>query len=378
MSSSSCTNNCVKPPTSRAPTAKTSLSTFVHKEQIEIAEEIRNSLIQRENMIGVTSPWKNFYRTCSQKSGIRDVVWKDGKDYDMQYLFFKTLDTGRLLPMKYAAVRIQFYMDRETWKEITKSQDGKEGIDEETLCVIMALGMTEIMVLRSFVDVGGSDIPIVIVNWCDEHLTKVLDCWIAMSAGKLSDAEADAVVCPNAYAYEIDLLVRSLLQDPTLEYVPPFILFFQGQERKFTPLFISPHLIPPAYILQSLPKHCGSLPCIDKECRINYWSGLHCDNPAKIKCLSTDMLKLDKTDPLFASQSSSEKRFWRLKARWEPRRDLCNFWGCEVSRGGGGNSALKRCAKCKEVFYCSSEHQKHDWCQHKTVCEKRPDPETGV
>lgn len=32
------------------------------------------------------------------------------------------------------------------------------------------------------------------------------------------------------------------------------------------------------------------------------------------------------------------------------------------------NSALKRCSRCKVMFYCSSDHQKIHWKHHKLIC----------
>ena len=32
--------------------------------------------------------------------------------------------------------------------------------------------------------------------------------------------------------------------------------------------------------------------------------------------------------------------------------------------------SLKRCAKCKTVYYCTREHQTQDWRNHKTDCKK--------
>ncbi|KAK7439572.1 hypothetical protein VKT23_017499 [Stygiomarasmius scandens] len=228
--------------------------------------------------------------------------------------------------------------------------------------------MSEIMVLCSFIDVGGADIPIIVLNWCDEHLKAALEYWISMSAGKLSNVEATAkTVSGIAYVaphnlrepslYEVDLLVRSLLQDPALEYVPPFILFFQTREMKFTPMFTSPHLIPPRQILSALPRGCGSPECTDNHCCDLTWDGL---TPESLKFLDADMVKLDKKDPLFDTKAMEEKRFWRPKAQWEPREQLCNLWGCDVSYSAGDRTRLKRCVKCKEALYCSSTHQKLD------------------
>ena len=39
----------------------------------------------------------------------------------------------------------------------------------------------------------------------------------------------------------------------------------------------------------------------------------------------------------------------------------CHYEGC-------GLPADKRCSRCREVFYCSPEHQKLDWHSHKLVC----------
>jgi hypothetical protein len=34
-------------------------------------------------------------------------------------------------------------------------------------------------------------------------------------------------------------------------------------------------------------------------------------------------------------------------------------------------NATSRCSACKEVFYCSVEHQRADWKSHKSDCERR-------
>lgn len=50
--------------------------------------------------------------------------------------------------------------------------------------------------------------------------------------------------------------------------------------------------------------------------------------------------------------------------------NICAFAGCEKETVLDG-TALKACKKCKEVFYCSKEHQVAHWKIHKSVCVKR-------
>ncbi|XP_043270323.1 uncharacterized protein [Venturia canescens] len=41
---------------------------------------------------------------------------------------------------------------------------------------------------------------------------------------------------------------------------------------------------------------------------------------------------------------------------------------CHVCREWGKNVYLKRCSSCKMIAYCSREHQKKHWPQHKEIC----------
>lgn len=41
--------------------------------------------------------------------------------------------------------------------------------------------------------------------------------------------------------------------------------------------------------------------------------------------------------------------------------------GCAVC---GISGQLLRCSRCKNILYCSSEHQKLDWKRHKKQCKK--------
>ena len=43
----------------------------------------------------------------------------------------------------------------------------------------------------------------------------------------------------------------------------------------------------------------------------------------------------------------------------------CGKWDA-----GGGAVALKRCANCRAIFYCSPACQKKNWKMHKKVCKQ--------
>merc|ERR1711908_162188 len=45
----------------------------------------------------------------------------------------------------------------------------------------------------------------------------------------------------------------------------------------------------------------------------------------------------------------------------------CGAQGCLASEGPNG-TALLRCGRCKEVWYCCAEHQKSHWKIHKHEC----------
>lgn len=44
---------------------------------------------------------------------------------------------------------------------------------------------------------------------------------------------------------------------------------------------------------------------------------------------------------------------------------------CEVCKQ---TENLLRCARCKQIYYCSKAHQKQDWKKHKLSCQKAEDP----
>ena len=132
---------------------------------------------------------------------------------------------------------------------------------------------------------------------------------------------------------QADLLVRSLLSDPAVGYVPPFIVILTVRTDEGPPgriLFSHPSHFPPRSLIENWPKSCGS-------------SGCH-----KIECGSFD---------LNASCSLSAGSAMVRESSWSRKRVVCNLWGCEVLHLPEEGMPLRRCQRCQEVLYCCRQHQ---------------------
>jgi len=86
--------------------------------------------------------------------------------------------------------------------------------------------------------------------------------------------------------------------------------------------------------------------------RSDWWPGLApraCDKPMGIKIHNGDDDDDDSTASPASEDSSDEE-----EAR------TCAVCMCECTA---------RCSKCKSVYYCSPQHQRQDWREHKLVCD---------
>lgn len=134
----------------------------------------------------------------------------------------------------------------------------------------------------------------------------------------------------------------------------------------------------PSELVKSLPQRCMGTECEEPDC--GYFD------------IENSMTLHDNSPIVRESKYDTRQRV------------RCNMWSCTVelddgseSRPGVGSEkkvkSLMRCAKCKEVFYCSAEHQVRldrfsrkvgsqsvligvlsklrDWPLHKTLCETR-------
>lgn len=169
---------------------------------------------------------------------------------------------------------------------------------------------------------------------------------------------------------QIDLTLRAILYEKT----PPFIILYSDSTQ-------------PASYSQILFTHHSYVP--DEEVFFDYPSG--CPNPC---CTDNcEMLRFPRRG-LETANVLEIKRGGKFGRRVK-EKTMCNWIHCDVcfneepsgkgtSRSSEGSEASENsldliaqransgqlCSKCRLVRYCSLEHQKKDWAEHRRVCVK--------
>ena len=166
---------------------------------------------------------------------------------------------------------------------------------------------------------------------------------------------------------QIDLTLRAILYEKR----PRFVVLFSHQTTSYSQIFFThPSYVPDEDVFYDYPTGCPN-PCCTDDC---------------------EMIRFPRRGPEAASilQIKTKGRHKRFKAR-----DMCNWIDCDVSFGevpaqpisadgssDGSDVSVESaapevnlvngqlCSKCKLVKYCSSEHQKKDWDEHRRVCVK--------
>ncbi|KAF8815913.1 hypothetical protein BYT27DRAFT_7078602 [Phlegmacium glaucopus] len=300
----------------------------------------------------------NFPLNC------RLISLKSSKPFEVNNIFFHTVDTSRLLPLHAAQFRVNWYAHKDTWEYI----DSKEPVNGKSpryhLQVNLLLSMMfELLVIRGMHDYGSGDVPFIMTSWPSHLLDLALDYWVEWSKGEVSPEEQHQKFHETNNKFclrlkptfsQVTRLVQSLLSDPAYEYVPRFIIFYGAPvlETKVRALFMDPTYVPAKELIESFPSSCGSLACKEE-------SG--CDGVFDFSsCRSL----------------ASGSRFIR-RDNWPKAVVRCNQWLCSVEEPAGAvhkplsRSQFQTCQRCNEVLYCSKACQTIDWMAHKRVCEAR-------
>ena len=173
---------------------------------------------------------------------------------------------------------------------------------------------------------------------------------------------------------QIDLIFRAILY----ERRPPFIVLFSHQTTSYSQIFFThPIFVPTADIFADFPSGCPN-PCCTEDCEM----------------IRFPRNGLDGAVVLPLTSKRARARFRRVRTR-----EMCNWVDCDVafseesaSRGGSGEGSSETassvsgksagpdtarptvrgqvCGKCKLVKYCSAEHQRRDWEEHRRLCAK--------
>ena len=76
----------------------------------------------------------------------RLISWKTGKDFKAENLFFRTVDTSRLLPMALADFRIQWYAHPHTWQWLKEKKQADTDKPEEKFLVLTLTGIVNYLI----------------------------------------------------------------------------------------------------------------------------------------------------------------------------------------------------------------------------------------
>lgn len=158
---------------------------------------------------------------------------------------------------------------------------------------------------------------------------------------------------------QIDLTFRAILQEKR----PPFIVLFSHQTTSYSQiLFTDPLFVPSEEIFFDFPSGCPN-PCCTDDCEMIRFPRRGLDGAAVL----------------------SLKRGGRHGKRVESK-EMCNWIDCDVcfnedighniegsegsqSSGDSGDIPIGMggltCSKCKLVKYCSADHQRRDWEEHR-------------
>ena len=212
-------------------------------------------------------------------------------------------------------------------------------------------------------DMGGSDVPVVFHDWDTASLDEAMNYWVELSQGRWTDAQRDTnCACPQVLSCcltllsdrshhssdqnipgrkqrgarrllpcwpQLDLLIRLLLSDESVGYVPPFIVFWSTTDRLAQVLFTLAEVSPPPSLIESLPRECENPNCSDPDC-----NGL-----------------FDTLGAKFLSSNGVASGMIRQRKEG-PVRVQCNNWICTKT-----GDSVQRCQRCKQALYCSQACQ---------------------
>ncbi|KAI9740243.1 MAG: hypothetical protein M1834_004821 [Cirrosporium novae-zelandiae] len=224
---------------------------------------------------------REWYRKISRSpQGAHQIAWKSGKPFSPHFLFFRTVDTARLMPMAYAEFRVQFWAHKFFWVERdAKKQGNVEQYDSVGFMRLTMVALApELLLLRNRYDRGCGDIPIILTEWTSHKLNLAMEYWQALSRDEWSIEEKREQFV-KVYKHfgrkakpsflQVDCLVRSLFLDPVIDYLPAFVIIMhnpRAEDGHARVLFQRPSFVPPPELVKEWPTGCGNPGCTKPDC----------------------------------------------------------------------------------------------------------------
>ncbi|XP_006462862.1 hypothetical protein AGABI2DRAFT_186698 [Agaricus bisporus var. bisporus H97] len=284
------------------------------------------------------------------------VAWNKG-EFVPENMFCKTVDTGRLIPM-----------DR-TWT--THVYHHKSLTDRKlSMMPVVFTMLPELMLLRGMHDGGCDDIYIIVTDLKKQEMDDITAYFQLYLMAKYHR-------CPCLP--QIDLTLRGILY----EKHPRFVALFSHQTSSYSQIFFTHRdYVPDPDIFYDYPTGCPN-PCCTEDCELIRFPRRGVSAAAILPIVN---------------KKGRRRRF--------RRKEMCNWIECDVcferlvaadgaeesfsvdgsegsSIGGAFDEHVEAeidegarlsygqvCGRCKLVRYCSEQHQRLDWPEHKRVCVK--------
>ncbi|KAJ3495537.1 hypothetical protein NMY22_g19926 [Coprinellus aureogranulatus] len=136
--------------------------------------------------------------------------------------------------------------------------------DRENAQADLAEQMHEILVVRCFHDQRTADIPIIVVHWSEAQMDTACKYWLALSEDEWTEQEKiEKYKALKLYFQtsgatpvleEVDRVLRALIHDPAVGYVPAFTVLLslqKGYKARF--IFTRPDFAPPQQYCEVYP-----------------------------------------------------------------------------------------------------------------------------
>ncbi|TFK34724.1 hypothetical protein BDQ12DRAFT_726589 [Crucibulum laeve] len=317
---------------------------------------------------------KHPFHTNTANTMKQIIAWNKG-DFVPENVFCRTVDTGRLIPL-----------DR-TWTTHVYHHRSMQERRLSMMPVVFTL-LPELMLLRGMHDTGCDEIYVIVTDLKRQEMDDVTEYFklaCRYSFGRRCKPSIEARIQHEHMRLshtllrqrrtpcfpQIDLTLRAILHEKR----PRFLVLFSHQTTSYSQIFFTEkHYVPDADIFYDYPTGCPN-PCCTDDC---------------------EMIRFPRRGPEEAAVLDV-RRGKTARRRRIRGKQMCNWIDCDVEFGAGEALQLEEgsasgssiegselsiesgstgsgvvlgqtCSKCKLVKYCSPEHQRKDWDEHRRVC----------